>query len=120
MWRAFGLQPHRESTFKISEDPQFVDEVRDVVGLSMSPPDHALVRCVDDKSQVQALDRSPPLLPLQPGSPERRTHDYHRRGTTSLLAGSTGSSDSAPRSRRGEFNRNRSPGRPRQTCSTVC
>lgn len=86
IWRAFGLQPHRESTFKISEDPQFVDKVRDIVGLYMSPPDHALVLCVDEKSQVQALDRSQPLLPLQPGSPERRTHDYYRHGTTSLFA----------------------------------
>lgn len=67
MWRAFGLQPHRESTFTISEDPQFVDKVRDVVGLYMSPPAHALVLCVDEKSLVRALDRSLPLLPLQPG-----------------------------------------------------
>jgi len=73
IWRAFGLQPHRESTFKNSEDPQFVDKVRDVVGLHMSPPDHAVVLYVDEKSQVQALNRSQPLLPLQPGSPERRT-----------------------------------------------
>lgn len=86
IWRAFGLQPHRESTFKISEDPQFVDKARDIVGLYMSPPDHALVLCVDEKNQVQALDRSRPLLPLQPGSPERRTRDYYRHGTTSLFA----------------------------------
>jgi len=86
IWRAFGLQPHREGTFKISEDPQFVDKVRDVVGLYMNPPDHALVLCVDEKSQVQALDRSQPLLPMQPGTPDRRTHDYYRHGTTSLFA----------------------------------
>jgi transposase len=88
IWRTFGLQPHRESTFKISEDPQFVDKVRDVVGLYTSPPDHAVVLCVDEKSQVQALDRSQPqpLLPLEPGSPERRTHDYYCHGTTSLFA----------------------------------
>ncbi len=86
IWRAFGLQPHRQETFKFSDDPQFVDKVRDVVGLYMSPPDHALVLSVDEKSQVQALDRSQPLLPMTPGSPERRTHDYYRHGTTCLFA----------------------------------
>jgi transposase len=86
IWRAFCLQPHREETFKISEDPYFVEKVRDIVGLYMSPPDHALVLSVDEKSQVQALDRSQPLLPLQPGVPQRRTHDYYRHGTTSLFA----------------------------------
>ena len=86
IWRAFSLQPHREETFKISEDPYFVEKVRDIVGLYMSPPDHALVLCADEKSQVQALDRSQPLLPLQPGYTERRTHDYYRHGTTSLFA----------------------------------
>lgn len=86
IWRAFGLQPHRQKTFKLSDDPQFVDKVRDVVGLYMSPPNHALVLSVDEKSQVQALDRSQPLLPMTPGSPERRTHDYYRHGTTSLFA----------------------------------
>lgn len=86
IWRAFSLQPHRNETFKISEDPYFVEKVRDIVGLYMSPPDHALVLCVDEKSQVQALDRSQPLLPLQPGYTERRTHDYYRHGTTSLFA----------------------------------
>jgi transposase len=86
IWRAFGLQPHRQETFKFSDDPQFVDKVRDVVGLYVSPPDHALVLSVDEKSQVQALDRSQPLLPMTPGSPERRTHDYYRHGTTSLFA----------------------------------
>lgn len=86
IWKAFGLQPHRQETFKISEDPQFIDKVRDVVGLYMSPPDHAIVLCVDEKSQCQALDRSQPLLPMTPGRAERRTHDYYRHGTTSLFA----------------------------------
>lgn len=86
IWNAFGLQPHRQETFKISEDPQFIDKVRDVVGLYMSPPDHAIVLCVDEKSQCQALDRSQPLLPMTPGQAERRTHDYYRHGTTSLFA----------------------------------
>ena len=86
IWRAFGLQPHREETFKISTDPLFVDRVRDVVGLYLNPPQCALVLCVDEKSQVQALDRSQPLLPMTPGSCERRTHDYHRHGVTSLFA----------------------------------
>ena len=86
IWKAFGLQPHREETFKISEDPQFIDKVRDVVGLYMSPPDHAIVLCVDEKSQCQALDRSQPLLPMRPGQAQRRTHDYFRHGTTSLFA----------------------------------
>jgi transposase len=86
IWRAFGLQPHRANTFKLSTDPLFVDKVRDIVGLYMSPPDHALVLCVDEKSQMQALDRSQPLLPLSPGQPERRTHDYKRHGTTALFA----------------------------------
>lgn len=86
IWRAFGLQPHRVETFKLSRDPQFVDKVRDIVGLYLNPPDRALVLCVDEKSQIQALDRSAPILPLQPGIPERRTHDYRRHGTTSLFA----------------------------------
>lgn len=86
IWRAFGLQPHRAETFKLSTDPLFVDKVRDVVGLYMSPPDHALVLCVDEKSQVQALDRTQPLLPLAPGQAERRSHDYKRHGTTALFA----------------------------------
>jgi transposase len=76
IWRAFGLQPHRAETFKLSNDPLFIDKVRDIVGLYMSPPDHALVLCVDEKSQIQALDRTQPLLPLRPGQVERRTHDY--------------------------------------------
>lgn len=86
IWRAFNLQPHRTETFKLSTDPLFVDKVRDVVGLYMSPPDKAIVLCVDEKSQVQALDRTQPLLPMEPGRPERHTHDYARHGTTSLFA----------------------------------
>jgi transposase len=86
IWRAFGLQPHRAEAFKLSTDPLFVDKVRDVVGLYMSPPEHALVLCVDEKSQMQALDRTQPLLPLSPGQAERRTHDYKRHGTTALFA----------------------------------
>jgi transposase len=86
IWRALGLQPHRVETFKLSKDPQFVEKVRDIVGLYLHPPDRALVLCVDEKSQIQALDRSAPILPLQPGIPERRTHDYRRHGTTSLFA----------------------------------
>ena len=86
VWRAFGLQPHRSETWKLSKDPQFVEKVRDIVGLYMSPPDNALVLCVDEKSQIQALDRSQPVLPMLPGTPERRTHDYIRYGTTSLFA----------------------------------
>jgi transposase len=86
MWRAFALQPHRSETFKLSKDPLFVDKVRDIVGLYMSPPDRALVLCVDEKSQIQALNRTQPLLPLRPGQIERRTHDYVRHGTTSLFA----------------------------------
>jgi len=86
MWNAFGLQPHRAETFKLSSDPLFVDKVRDIVGLYLSPPTHALVLCVDEKSQIQALDREQPVLPMMPGMPERRTHSYVRHGTTSLFA----------------------------------
>ena len=86
IWRAFGLQPHRTDTFKLSRDPLFIDKVRDIVGLYLDPPDRALVLCVDEKSQIQALDRSQPLLPMRPGQVERRTHDYVRHGTTSLFA----------------------------------
>jgi transposase len=86
IWRSFGLQPHRAETFKLSEDPYFIEKVRDVVGLYMAPPQHAIVLCVDEKSQVQALDRTQPLLPMRPGQAERRTHDYVRYGTTSLFA----------------------------------
>jgi transposase len=86
IWRAFGLQPHRLESFKLSTDPDFVAKVRDVVGLYVSPPAHAVVLCVDEKSQIQALDRSQPMLPLRPGQPARRSHDYKRHGTTSLFA----------------------------------
>ena len=86
IWRTFGLQPWRAETFKLSTDPLFVDKVRDVVGLYLHPPERALVLCVDEKSQIQALDRSQPVLPMQPGVPERRTHDYLRAGVTSLFA----------------------------------
>jgi transposase len=86
VWRAFGLQPHRSETFKLSTDPLFAEKVRDSVGLYLAPPTRALVLCVDEKSQVQALDRTQPLLPLRPGQAERRTHDYARHGTTSLFA----------------------------------
>jgi transposase len=86
VWRAFGLQPHRSETFKLSTDPLFAEKVRDIVGLYLAPPGRALVLCVDEKSQVQALDRTQPLLPLRPGQAERRTHDYARHGTTSLFA----------------------------------
>ncbi len=86
IWRAFGLQPHRMETFKLSTDPDFVAKTRDVVGLYVSPPQHAVVLCVDEKSQIQALDRSQPMLPLRPGQVERQTHDYRRHGTTSLFA----------------------------------
>jgi len=86
IWRAFALQPHRSETFKLSKDPLFVDKVRDVVGLYMSPPENAMVLCVDEKSQIQALDRTAPLLPMRPGQVERHTHDYERHGTTSLFA----------------------------------
>ena len=86
IWRAFGLKPHVVQTWKLSTDPQFIDKVRDVVGLYMDPPDHAMVLCVDEKSQIQALDRTAPCLPMLPTTPARRTHDYVRNGTTSLFA----------------------------------
>ena len=86
MWAAFGLQPHRSQTFKLSNDPLFVDKVRDIVGLYLSPPNRALVLSIDEKSQIQALDREQPVLPMMPGVPERRTHNYVRHGTTSLFA----------------------------------
>ena len=76
IWRAFGLQPHRQETFKLSTDPQFVEKARDIVGLYLDPPTKAMVLCVDEKSQIQALDRTQPILPLAPGIAERRTHDY--------------------------------------------
>jgi transposase len=86
IWHAFGLQPHRTDTFQLSPDPLLIEKVRDIVGLYLNPPDHALVFCGDEKSQIQALDRTQPLLPLRPGQLERRTHDYKRHGTTSLFA----------------------------------
>ena len=86
IWKAFGLEPHRSETFKLSTDPQFVEKVRDIVGLYLEPPDRALVLCVDEKTQIQALDRSQPVLPMRPGQAERRSHDYARHGTTPLFA----------------------------------
>jgi transposase len=86
IWKTFGLKPHLVDTFKLSNDPQFIDKVRDVVGLYLDPPEKALVLCVDEKSQIQALDRSAPVLPMMPGMPERRTHDYIRHGITTLFA----------------------------------
>lgn len=86
IWRAFGLQPHRSETWKLSKDPLFVEKVRDVVGLYLAPPERAVVLCVDEKSQIQALDRTAPILPMRPGVPERATHDYKRSGTSSLYA----------------------------------
>jgi transposase len=86
IWHAYGLQPHRQETFKLSKDPLFVDKVHDIVGLYLNPPERAVVLCVDEKSQIQALDRTQPILPLLPGTPERATHDYKRHGTSSLYA----------------------------------
>ncbi|CAA2137681.1 IS630 family transposase [Methylobacterium bullatum] len=86
VWRAFGLQPHKTDTFKLSTDPAFVDKVRDVVGLYMAPPHRAVVLCVDEKPQIQTLTGTAPVLPMRPGQPERRTHDYRRQGTTDLFA----------------------------------
>ena len=86
IWRAFGLQPHRVETWKLSKDPLFIDKVRDVVGLYLAPPERAVVLCVDEKSQIQALDRTAPILPMLPGTPARATHDYKRSGTSSLYA----------------------------------
>ncbi len=86
IWHTFGLQPHRVENFKFSKDPQFVEKVRDIVGLYLNPPDRAMVLCVDEKSQVQALNRTEPILPLAPGVPERQSHDYERHGVTSLFA----------------------------------
>ncbi len=86
IWKAFGLQPHRQDAWKLSRDPQFIDKVRDVVGLYLNPPERAVVLCVDEKSQIQALDRTAPILPMLPGVPQRATHDYKRAGTSSLYA----------------------------------
>jgi transposase len=86
IWRAFGLRPHQRESFKLSPDPLFIEKVRDIVGLYLNPPEAAVVLCVDEKSQIQALDRTAPVLPLIPGVPERATHDYVRNGTTNLYA----------------------------------
>jgi len=86
IWKAFALRPHRQQTWKLSKDPLFIDKVRDVVGLYLDPPERAVVLCVDEKSQIQALDRTAPILPMLPGTPERATHDYRRAGTSSLYA----------------------------------
>ena len=86
IWRAFGLKPHLQDSWKLSTDPQFIEKVRDVVGIYLNPPERAVVLCVDEKSQIQALDRTAPILPLLPGVPERATHDYKRSGTSSLYA----------------------------------
>jgi transposase len=86
VWRAFGLKPHRVETFKLSSDPEFVEKVRDIVGLYLNPPDRALVLCVDEKTEMQAVERTQPVLPMRPGQPERRTSDYIRHGTSSLFA----------------------------------
>jgi transposase len=86
IWRAFGLQPHREETFKLSTDPLFIEKLRDVVGVYLNPPQAAVVFCVDEKSQIQAIDRTQPAFPILPGTPARRSHDYIRHGTTSLFA----------------------------------
>jgi transposase len=110
IWRAFGLKPHLCETFKLSPDPQFVDKVRDIVGLYLNPPEAAAVLCVDEKAQIQALDRTAPVLPLMPGVAERRSHDYVRHGTTNLyaaldLASGQVISDMTPRQRAEEFRR---------------
>jgi transposase len=110
IWRAFGLKPHLAESFKLSPDPLFVEKVRDIVGLYLNPPEAAVVLCVDEKSQIQALDRTSPVLPLVPGVPERRTHDYVRHGTTNLyaaldLASGTVIADLTPRHRAQEFRR---------------
>jgi transposase len=110
IWRAFGLKPHLSESFKLSPDPQFIEKVRDIVGLYLNPPDAAVVLCLDEKTQVQALDRTAPILPLRPGVPERRTHDYLRNGTTNLYAALNVASgqvitDMAPRHRAEEFRR---------------
>jgi hypothetical protein len=110
IWRAFGLKPHQTESFKLSPDPQFIDKVRDIVGLYLNPPEAAVVPCVDEKSQIQALDRRAPILPLMPGVPERRTHDYVRNGTTNLYAAldvALGKviADMSPRHRAEEFRR---------------
>jgi transposase len=110
IWRAFGLKPQQTEAFKLSPDPQFIDKVRDIVGLYLNPPEAAVVLCVDEKSQIQALDRSAPVLPLMPGVPARQTHDYVRNGTTNLYAALDVASgqvlaEMTPRHRAEEFRR---------------
>ena len=109
IWRAFGLKLHRTEAFKLSPDPQFVDKITDIVGLYLNPPEAAVVLCVDEKSQIQALDRSSPVLPLMPGVPERRTHDYVRYGTNPCAALDVASgqvlAEMTPRHRAEEFRR---------------
>jgi transposase len=110
IWRAFGLKPQQTEAFKLSPDPQFIDKVRDIVGLYLNPPEAAVVLCVDEKAQIQALDRTAPVLPLMPGAPERRSHDYVRNGTTNLYAAldvASGRviSEMSPRHRAEEFRR---------------
>jgi len=110
IWRAFALKPHQSETFKLSPDPQFIDKVRDIVGLYLNPPEAAVVLCVDEKAQIQALDRAAPVLPLMPGVAERRTHDYVRNGTTNLYAALDVASgkvlaEMTPRHRAEEFRR---------------
>jgi len=103
IWQAFSLQPHRSETFKLSTDPLFVDKVRDIVGLYLDPPDRALVLCVDEKSQIQALDRTQPLLPMRRGQVERRTHDYKRHGYRQVHVAAPGAGvPPVPRHRRAE------------------
>jgi transposase len=110
IWRAFGLKPHQTEAFKLSPDPQFIDKVRDIVGLYLNPPEAAVVLCVDEKAQIRALDRSAPVLPLMPGVPARQTHDYVRNGTTNLYAALDVASgqvitEMTPRHRAEEFRR---------------
>src|SRR6266566_7959345 len=110
IWRAFGLKPHQTEAFKLSPDPQFIEKVRDIVGLYLNPPDAAVVLCVDEKAQIQALERSAPILPLLPGVPQRQSHDYVRNGTTNLYAAldvASGQviSEMTPRHRAEEFRR---------------
>src|SRR5436309_5113250 len=110
IWRAFGLKPHQTEAFRLSPDPQFIDKVRDIVGLYLNPPEAAVVLCVDEKAQIQALDRSAPVLPLMPGVPARQSHDYVRNGTTTLYAAlDVGSgqviAEMTPRHRAVEFRR---------------
>src|SRR5487761_699233 len=110
IWRAFALKPHQVESFKLSPDPQFIDKVRDIVGIYLNPPEAAVVLCVDEKSQIQALERSAPILPLMPGVPERQTHDYVRNGITNLYAALDTASgeviaEMTPRHRAEEFRR---------------